>query len=567
MMTDMWWGGQGYTKIRVYNITNKEKVGLEKEFSFDGSYNTSRKVGNQVYIVGNKYSYYNPNIYDDKGKVIGERSVEEVIPSYKDSAKDDKWTRVSLNDIRYFSEEQSSNFLCLASIDISDSDKPALFKTYLGDGYQVYASTENLYVVGTIYNTNNNNGNTSSGGIAETKPVPKSVSPDTAVSSSGASDAGGTVDPVDPSNVVDPVPPVDPVKGPTQAGGAEPAIKPSSTPKEPSKDDASDAIAVPPEESVVSPVYYGPDTVIYKFVMNNGDIKSVAEGKVPGSIINQFSMDESNGYFRIATTTYIYNSTKGNQNSNNVYVLDSKLKLAGRLENLAIGENIYSVRFMGEKAYIVTFKTVDPLFVIDMSNPVAPKVLGELKISGFSNYLHPYDENHIIGFGMDTKEVDENRAITNGMKVAMFDVTDVNNPKEMFKIEIGDRGTYSSLLNNHKALLFSKEKNIMAFPVNLHEIKSGNKGDTTFEYGQLVYQGFYVYGMDMDKGFTLKGRVTHMKEGDIKADSYNYYSSYDYMKEIQRGIYIENTLITVSGSKLVTTDLNGMKELDELVLK
>ena len=112
---------------------------------------------------------------------------------------------------------------------------------------------------------------------------------------------------------------------------------------------------------------------------------------------------------------------------------------------------------MGDRAYVVTFKTVDPLFVIDLKDPEKPVILGALKIPGYSDYLHPYDENHIIGFGKDTVEI-KGQAYYQGMKVALFDVTDVSNPVQKFSEMIGDRGTDSELLSNHKALLFSKRK-------------------------------------------------------------------------------------------------------------
>ncbi len=115
---------------------------------------------------------------------------------------------------------------------------------------------------------------------------------------------------------------------------------------------------------------------------------------------------------------------------------------------------------------MVTFKKVDPFFVLDLKNPAAPAILGALKIPGFSDYLHPYDENHIIGFGKETIEINQT-AFYQGLKLAVFDVTDVTNPVEMFKTTIGDRGTDSEVLQNHKALLFDQEKGILAFPVRL----------------------------------------------------------------------------------------------------
>lgn len=288
-------------------------------------------------------------------------------------------------------------------------------------------------------------------------------------------------------------------------------------------------------------------TYIYKFGLKGSKVEFNTIGSVPGAPLNQFSMDEKDGYFRIATTDS--KNWEQESNTNNLYVLDGNLDTVGKLENLAKGESIYSVRFMGDRAYIVTFVQVDPLFVIDLSNPRDPKVLGELKIPGYSNYLHPYDENHIIGFGQDTevKNYGYGEVVVNiGMKMALFDVTDPNNPKELYAVKIGDRGTYSELLNNHKALLFSKEKNIIAFPISISQ-------DVNNYNSSLKFQGAIVYGLDLETGFSLRGQIAHMS-------IQNGYRDYDYTKEVERIIYIKDDLFTLSKGLIKATDMNTMEE-------
>ena len=123
---------------------------------------------------------------------------------------------------------------------------------------------------------------------------------------------------------------------------------------------------------------------------------------------------------------------------NNVYILNQDLTIVGKLEGLASGENLHSVRFMGEKGYLVTFKRTDPLFVIDLSVPSNPKVLGELKIPGYSDYLHPYDATHLIGVGKEAEDIaTEDFAWYQGVKLALFDVSNVNNPSTI--VELRDR--------------------------------------------------------------------------------------------------------------------------------
>lgn len=278
-------------------------------------------------------------------------------------------------------------------------------------------------------------------------------------------------------------------------------------------------------------------TEIYKFNLNNAKCTFAKAGDVPGSVLNQFSMDESNGYFRIATTDST--SWDSENNTNNLYVLNENLETVGKIEGLAKGERIYSVRFMGNRAYMVTFVQTDPLFVIDLSNPTTPTVLGELKIPGYSKYLHPYDETHLIGIGEDTEVVNYgygDSVVTNGMKIAMFDVTDPNNPQELYKVKIGKKGTYSELLYNHKALLFSKEKNIIAFPISI----TGDDYNVTF-------QGAIVYGVSLEKGFELKTKISN------SATDYDRYYS---RNRVERIIYIKDTLFTLSNSLIKAVDLN-----------
>lgn len=278
-------------------------------------------------------------------------------------------------------------------------------------------------------------------------------------------------------------------------------------------------------------------TEIYKFNLNNANCTFAKAGDVPGSVLNQFSMDECNGYFRIATT----DSTSWNSesNTNNLYVLNENLETIGKIEGLAKGERIYSVRFMGNRAYMVTFVETDPLFVIDLSNPTTPTVLGELKIPGYSKYLHPYDETHLIGIGEDTEVVNYgygDRVVTNGMKMAMFDVTDPNNPQELYNVKIGEKGTYSELLYNHKALLFSKEKNTIAFPISI----------TDNDY-KVTFQGAIVYGVSLEKGFELKTKISN------SATDYDRYYS---RNRVERIIYIKDTLFTLSNGLIKAVDLN-----------
>ncbi|MED1823496.1 beta-propeller domain-containing protein [Brevibacillus agri] len=305
------------------------------------------------------------------------------------------------------------------------------------------------------------------------------------------------------------------------------------------------------------------DTTIYRFGMNDGKIAFSAKGSVPGQILNQFSLDEHDGYLRIGTTSGNMWRTDSGTSQNNVYVLDSTLGIHGKLEGIAPTERIYSVRFMGKRAYMVTFRNVDPLFVLDLAKPAAPRILGALKIPGYSDYLHPYDENHIIGFGKEA-ESDKDMAFYQGMKIALFDVSDVTKPKEKFKTVIGDRGTDSELLRNHKALLFSKEKGLLAFPVTVYEWTEEQKAKQDIRgYGHFTFQGAYVYRLDLEKGFTLTDKITHLEQADRDKAGEGWYES---TKNIKRILTIDQTLYTVSDDFVKAQPLQGPKAVKTLPL-
>ncbi|MGI6491593.1 MAG: beta-propeller domain-containing protein [Pelotomaculum sp.] len=315
-------------------------------------------------------------------------------------------------------------------------------------------------------------------------------------------------------------------------------------------------------------------TKIYKFNLNQGKINYAAQGEVPGQVLNQFSMDEHLGNFRIATTQGDMWRTDEYTSRNSVFILDDQLKITGRLENIAPGEKIYSARFIGDRGYLVTFKTVDPFFVLDLKDPQKPTILGALKMPGYSDYLHPYDANHVIGFGKDTIELsnaysgdpNDTMAFYLGMKMAVFDVTDVNHPVVMFKETIGDRGTDSELLQNHKALLFDKEKNLLAFPVKVMvaDDSQSSTGSNIPRYGNFAFQGAYIYSLDLTNGFSLKGKLTHLTDEDyLKAGNYWYNSD----KNITRILYINDELYTLSNSMIMANSLNDLKEIKRLEIK
>lgn len=317
---------------------------------------------------------------------------------------------------------------------------------------------------------------------------------------------------------------------------------------------------------------YNQYTNIYKFkICDDGSIEFTNKTKVKGTTINQFSLDEYNDSLRVGLYTY---------DGSRIVVFDKELNQIGETPYLSKGEKMYSTRFIGNKAYMVTYKNTDPLYVIDLSNPSDPNVLGKLKIPGYSTYLHPYDENHLIGIGMQTEEkvyrnssgkITSTRTVITGMKMALFDVSDVNNPIQISQTIIGDSRTTSAILTNHKALLFSAEKGIIAIPVNTYpnnfEIETSSSNISSMVNSYTTYntsytsEGYFVYNINLTDGFKLKGVINHEKTSAKK-----YYSSY-YSSKLLRGMWIEDNLYTVSEDMIKVNKLDDLTQISELKIK
>jgi uncharacterized secreted protein with C-terminal beta-propeller domain len=295
----------------------------------------------------------------------------------------------------------------------------------------------------------------------------------------------------------------------------------------------------------------GEYTSIYRIRVNRNILTFEAKGSVSGYVLNQYSMDEHNNFFRLATTSQMQST------QNNVYVLDMNLTTVGKIENLALGERIYSARFMGDKGYLVTFRQVDPFFVLDLSNPANPKVAGQLKIPGYSSYLHPYDENYVIGLGKEN----------NTVKLSLFDVTNVYAPTEIAKYIVQGDYTDSQALYDPKAFLFDKQKELLVIPISINQYgvitpgpidPSGKPGMPTMQGG--FWQGAFVFKLTLS-GFELRGGVTHQEN---TTSQYYWYGDYNQM--VNRALYIGNTLYTISNAKVKLNSLTDLTQIAEIKL-
>ena len=244
------------------------------------------------------------------------------------------------------------------------------------------------------------------------------------------------------------------------------------------------------------PTDAGSTTNIYRFNFEDADVPLTAMGAVPGMTLNQFSLDESDdGLLRVATT-----SGFGDNASSGIYALAASagnLQTIGSVTGLAPGERKYSERFIGDRGYVSTFRQVDPLFVIDLANPTRPRVVGELKVPGFSSYLQPLDATHLLGVGRD---VDPATGRVLGLQLSIFDVSDPANPKRSATYTFAGDGwqSWSAALWDHHALSWFAEQGILALPVQQGDWWAGSSGLVVFKVATTS-----------PAGFTNLGEITH----------------------------------------------------------
>jgi len=502
----------------LYDVSNRKEPKLIKDYELKGNYLSSRMIGDYVYLIVQDHVYYQNRLID--------------LPTIRESSK-----IILKPDIFYFDNPETNyNFNTVMSFNIKTGEEPKAKTFMMGYGNTIYMSRDNLY-------------------IAYQKNPPYRYYYD-----QYEEIFYKVVVPLLPSSVKGKI---NDIKNNDELSSYEKWEQISSIIEdmynemdEKEKEVFIDKVNEEVTAYKIKQEIEHRKTVIHRIKIEDGNIKYEAKGQVPGYLLNQFSMDEHDDYFRVATTMQAW--ARGQSILyNNVYILDREMNVVGKLEDIAPDEAIYSTRFMGDKLYMVTFKRIDPFFVIDLSNPKKPKILGKLKLPGFSDYLHPYDENHIIGVGKETGESDWGGVETKGVKIALFDVSDVENPKLIDKYEIGARGSDSQALNDHKAFLFDRNKNLLAIPVR--EVKSDRIYDEKYGYYKWdVWQGAYVFTVT-EEGFILKGKISHEED----KESTTWYSS---PSAVRRSLYIDNIIYTISLKKIMMNDLDSLEEINELTL-
>lgn len=284
---------------------------------------------------------------------------------------------------------------------------------------------------------------------------------------------------------------------------------------------------------VVSAAYTG-NTEILKFKLSGAAVEQTAKTEIDGWVKDQFSLDEENGFLRVAVTDQ-------GRNQNYLYIYDENLQQVGKTEGLAEGEQIKSVRYIGSMAYMVTFRQTDPLFAIDVSDPANPKVLGELKIPGFSTYLHPMDANTLIGIGYST---DDTGSYTTGLKISLFDVSDPMNPTEISKLELAG-SCASEALTNHKAVTWIGEDGVLLMPISVYG--STAAGNQALPVSRRTYG--LALSISRDQGIRIKGILQDTQQAQDWEVGFA-----DSAHSIRRITYVGDTLYTISAQSVIAAD-------------
>jgi Beta propeller domain len=278
------------------------------------------------------------------------------------------------------------------------------------------------------------------------------------------------------------------------------------------------------------------------------ETRYLGSGVVPGHVLNQLAMDEWYGYLRVATT-------RGRVPDPHVESAVSILALGeggnlvrvGAVEKIAPGEDIRAVRFDDDRGYVVTFKKTDPLFVVDLHEPARPAILGELKIPGFSTYLHRIDPGHLLSIGFDADDKGS-FAYFNGVILQLFDVTDPTDPRLLHKEKIGTRGSSSEAATDHLAFNYLADRGMLAVPMTVCE----GGGDGRFG-GELTFSGLYVYDVSVARGFTRLGGVDHGARG---ASCDTWWSNAK--SAVKRSVFLDDLVYSIAADRVKVQRLGNL---------
>lgn len=321
-------------------------------------------------------------------------------------------------------------------------------------------------------------------------------------------------------------------------------------------------LSVPSEQGYGNMWYAGYENVkqvstVHKFRISDhaADTAYLASGVIDGRVLNQFAMDEKDGLLRVASTTGHVPDPEVESQLTVLGQDGSALSKRGIVQHIGPKEDIRSVRFDGDRAFVVTFKKTDPLFVIDLSNPSSPSIAGELKIPGFSTYLHMLDDNHLLSIGYDANDHDD-FAYFDGVLLQIFDISDSSNPTLAQRYKIGTRGSSSDALTNHLAFNYYAPLKMLALPMTVCE----GGGDGTFG-DNLTFSGLMLFDIDAQAGIREHGRVAYPLPDTSTwkqsgATCFNWWSSAS--SEVHRSIFMERYVYGVSDALLKVQSVDAL---------
>ncbi|MBM4398202.1 MAG: beta-propeller domain-containing protein [Deltaproteobacteria bacterium] len=300
-------------------------------------------------------------------------------------------------------------------------------------------------------------------------------------------------------------------------------------------------------------------TTVHKFGLADGiETSYKGSGAVKGRILNQFSMDEMDGVLRIATTMGRVPSPGVYSTVATLAEKNGELVVAGMVDHIAPEEDIRSVRFNGDLGFVVTFKKTDPLFVLDLSDPADPKIKGELKIPGFSTYMHVMDKGHILAIGYDAEDHGD-FAYFLGIQLQVFDVTVLEEPKVMHKVTIGTRGSTSDAATDHLAFNFFPDNHMLAIPMTVCSSSAGGGSYGT----EMTFSGLMVYKVTLEAGFEYQGGVPHLPikkfEGDNEYGSQcsNWWTRSNSL--VKRSVFMDDWVFSIAMDQIKAAPLADLE--------
>lgn len=482
------------TSLSIYENINEE-FNLITSYSIEGNYNDARLIEDYIYLISNKYIYQNsnfPTVFKDSQPLSTSRTF--ILPNIPQ----EQFTIISSLNLKNLEEFNSNSYI----LDYSSS---------------IYISKNNIYLISNNYNINQ-----------EQEQFKKIIYPL--------------------------------IKDKTNINIEEKKEdifqkfnSYFSSLSEKEQKDLYENIQAKTEE-----FYFNQQkeqtSKINKFSINKGEINFETSTNVIGNLLNQFSLDEYQENLRVATTLSYWDRNSNEQYLENfVTIFDKNLNQISQINSIAIGERIFSARFEKETLYLVTFEQIDPFFVINLSDPSNPEILGELKLPGFSNYLQAYNSTHVIGIGRETKENQRGGFDIIGLKISLFDVTDKLNPVEISNFILEEKYAQSQSLYEHKSILLDSNKEILVIPIQ--------QSSYDYNLGSVIENPFNGAFL-----FSLKDNKIE-KKLEIKHEFTNNKNSWSNPNQILRSLYIKNNLYTISQTGIQVFDLDSFENLNEIDFK